>query len=91
MPTATTSTDDYNIVIMNDMIQTTQKVIKVGSSGAVTIPAKEMRRLGITYGDEVRVTFDSVTKVSPETVELVALTQKLIKRHEAALKNLSQR
>ena len=73
------------------MIQSIQKVIKIGSSGAVTIPAKEMRRLGVTYGDEIKVTFEPVTVVPRETVELVALTQKLIKRHKAALKNLSQR
>jgi len=73
------------------MIQDTRKIIKVGSSGAVTIPAKEMRRLGVTYGDEVKATFEPVAKVSSETVELVALTQKLIRRHQKALKNLSQR
>lgn len=73
------------------MIQSTQKVIRVGSSGAVTIPAKEMKRLGITYGDELRVTYEPVNGPDQEKVELVALTQKLIKRHETALKNLSQR
>jgi death-on-curing protein len=73
------------------MIRSTQKVIKVGSSGAVTIPAKEMKRLGITYGDELNVTFEPIEKASSENVQLVALTQRLIERHKVALKNLSQR
>jgi len=73
------------------MIKSTQKVIKVGSSGAVTIPAKAMKRLGVTYGDELSVSFEPVNKLDKDQVELVALTQKLIKRHKAALKNLSQR
>ena len=42
------------------MIKSIQKVIKVGTSGAVTIPAKEMRRDDITYGDEVKVTIESL-------------------------------
>jgi len=31
------------------MIKSIQKVIKIGSSGGVTIPAKEMKRLGVTF------------------------------------------
>ncbi len=34
-------------------IQSIQKVIKVGDSLAVTIPAKDARALGITAGDNV--------------------------------------
>jgi len=37
------------------MIQSIQKVIKIGSSGGVTIPAKELKRQNIAYGDEVEV------------------------------------
>lgn len=70
---------------------TYQKAIKVGTSAAVTIPAKEWKRMGLEFGDEIKVTFEPVTKVRPETVEFVALTQKLIKRHEKALKNLAER
>lgn len=73
------------------MIQSIQKIIKVGSSAAVTIPAKEMKRLGVKPGDELKVTYEVVENVPADKVELVGLTQKLIKRHEKALKNLSQR
>jgi len=73
------------------MIQETRKIIKVGTSAAVTIPAKDLKRLGVTYGNHIKVTFEPTSETPQETVELVALTQKLIQRHERALKNLSQR
>ena len=73
-------------------ITTTQKIIKVGSSAAVTIPAKTLRSLGVTTGDELDVTFSVKPKeVDQGKLELVTLTQQLIKRHEVALKNLRQR
>lgn len=72
-------------------IEAIRKVVKVGSSGMVSVPAKEMKHLGISYGDKLKVTFEPVESPSKEQVELVALTQKLIKRHKKALKNLSQR
>lgn len=34
-------------------ITATQKIIKVGTSGMVTVPAKSMRQMGISYSDEV--------------------------------------
>ena len=74
-------------------ITSTQKVIKVGSSNAVTIPAKDMKRLGIKTGDSLDIVFQK-SKSQPaneHTVELVELTQMLIKRHGQALKNLSQK
>ncbi len=37
------------------MIQSIQKVIKIGTSGGVTIPAKELKRQNIAFGDEVEV------------------------------------
>ena len=72
-------------------IEAIRKVVKVGSSGMVSVPAKEMKHLGITYGDKLKVTFEPVDDPSKEQVELVKLTQKLISRHKKALQNLSQR
>lgn len=71
------------------MIQSTQKIIKVGSSAAVIIPAKDLKREGLKIGDELVIKAEAA--VDNNKVELVALTQRLIKRHEQALKNLSQR
>jgi antitoxin component of MazEF toxin-antitoxin module len=71
-------------------IKTTQKIIKVGDSLAVTIPAKEARRLGLNKGDELNVQFEKADDTNHK-VEVVEMTQMLIKRHQKALKNLSQR
>jgi antitoxin component of MazEF toxin-antitoxin module len=69
-----------------------QKVIKIGSSAGVTIPRKQLKELGISIGDEVKVSLES-TGPQPSThdVEIYKLTQKLISRHKNALKNLADR
>lgn len=71
-------------------IKSVQKVIKIGDSLGVTIPAKDARRLNVKKGDEIHVSYDK-PKVDSQTIEVVAVTQDLIKRHKKALKNLSQR
>lgn len=71
-------------------ITSTQKVIQVGDSLAVTIPAKEARRLSVNGGDELKVTFEK-PEINNHKLEVVELTQSLIKRHQKALDNLSQR
>ena len=71
-------------------ITTTQKVIKSGTSVGVTLPAKELKQMGVEAGDSVQITFEPVA-VDETRLELVELTQKLIKRHEKALKNLASR
>ncbi|HMT19333.1 MAG TPA: hypothetical protein PKD20_04000 [Candidatus Saccharibacteria bacterium] len=72
-------------------IKSIQKVIKVGTSAGVTIPAKDFAHLGIKIGEDVEVTIKKIEKPEAHTEEVVAITQKLIKRHKQALKNLSQR
>jgi antitoxin component of MazEF toxin-antitoxin module len=69
----------------------TQKVIKIGTSAGVIIPAKDLKRAGVKPGREVKLSFEPVEEVNADKVELVELTQKLIARHKTALKNLSQR
>lgn len=64
-----------------------QKVIKVGSSLAVTIPAKDAKYYNIQAGEDIEM---SITRPQRD-VELVKLTQELLIRHHQALKNLSQR
>ncbi len=72
-------------------ITSIQKVIKVGDSLAVTIPAKEARRLDVRQGDELTVSYQKNQDANQHKVEVVELTQKLIARHDQALKNLNQR
>ena len=40
----------------------TQKLLKVGTSAAVTIPKKSLKELGLKIGDEVRVAVDTKEK-----------------------------
>ena len=40
----------------------TQKVLKVGSSAAVTIPKKSLEELGLKVGDRVAVEIDKKSK-----------------------------
>jgi antitoxin component of MazEF toxin-antitoxin module len=75
---------------MNKVV-TIQKFIKIGSSTGTTIPAKDFKYLGAKHGDDVKVTYELLPKPEDHTEEVVSLTQKLIKRHQEALDNLSQR
>ena len=71
-------------------IKSVQKVIKVGDSLAVTLPARDARQYGIEAGGNVEISVKPVENLDHKA-EVVELTQKLIKRHKKALKNLSQR
>lgn len=44
-------------------ITTIQRVIKIGSSRGVTLPARDLRALGIRDGDEVRLTVEQVKPI----------------------------
>lgn len=70
------------------MIQSIQKVIKIGSSGGVTIPAKELKRENLTYGDEVKVTIEPVKK---QHDKLMDEYQEFVREYGATLKNLADR
>ena len=47
-----------------------QKVLRVGSSAAVTIPKKSLKELGLKIGDSVSLSFDRSNKTM--TVESVS-------------------
>ena len=68
-------------------ITTTQKVIKIGTSRGVTIPAKQLSQLGIADGDTVRITVEPVKhqpSISKEYAEFK-------KQYGETLKNLADR
>ncbi|HEX6462175.1 MAG TPA: hypothetical protein VFZ58_02775 [Candidatus Saccharimonadales bacterium] len=74
------------------MIHSIQKVIKIGSSGGVTIPAKEMKRQNITFGDEVEVTVRSVRKpTSIEDEKVISAAKQILKSYRQDFKNLAKR
>lgn len=73
-------------------ITTIQKVIKIGSSRGVTLPARDLRALGIRDGDEVRLTVEKVKSI--EQADKLLLRQEyddFKKQYGETLKNLADR
>ena len=74
------------------VITTIQKVIKIGSSRGVTLPARDLRALGIRDGDEVRLTVEKVKSI--EQADKLLLSQDyddFKKQYGETLKNLADR
>jgi antitoxin component of MazEF toxin-antitoxin module len=72
-------------------ITSIQKVIKVGDSLALTIPAKDARFNNVQVGELLEMDLKRPKKKVNHTTEIVDITQQLIARHKTALKNLNQR
>jgi len=70
------------------MIQSIQKVIKIGSSAGVTIPAKTLKMENVSIGDEVEITIRHIKKVDEDTI---AASRRIIEKYKTDFKNLSQR
>lgn len=74
-----------------------QKLLKVGSSVAVTIPKKSLPELGLTFGDEVSVSIQdgkmTVERVRPDVVDAdaVAWAKQFIEKYRPALEALKDR
>lgn len=79
-----------------------QKVIKVGSSAAVTIPKGSLETLGFSVGSKVSVSIDPkakrmVVESAEQAVEdsvdkeTLAWTKEFIKEYEGALKELADK
>ncbi len=43
-------------------ITTTQKIIKIGTSRGVTLPAKQLKALGVREGSEVKITVEAIQR-----------------------------
>ena len=74
------------------VITTIQKVIKIGSSRGVTLPARDLRALGIRDGDEVRLTVEKVKSI--KQADKLLLSQEyddFKKQYGETLKNLADR
>lgn len=75
----------------------TQKVLKVGSSAAVTIPKKSLEELGLRIGDPIKVEIDKTRKtmkISPVfevNQELISWTDGFIKKYRPALEALAKK
>lgn len=74
-----------------------QKILKVGTSAAVTIPKKSLEELGLKIGDPVRLEVDRgrkavvVESFSKADEEILDWTRKFIKRYRKALEALAKK
>ena len=74
-----------------------QKILKVGSSLAVTIPKKSLKELGFKAGGMVNVQVDTSKKqmvikaASNKHDELISWTDKFIEKYKTALKELADK
>ncbi len=73
------------------MIQSIQKVIRIGSSGGVTIPAKDLKRQNIAFGDEVEVIVRPLHKSSSEDQKVLAAAKKILNDYRKDFENLAKR
>jgi antitoxin component of MazEF toxin-antitoxin module len=71
-------------------ITTIQKVINIGSSKGVTIPAKDLKRAGIKPGDEVEISVKKPQGVAQDA-EVLHAAKDLLKRYDKDFKNLANR
>ena len=78
----------------------TQKLLKVGSSAAVTIPKKALKELGLKIGDEIRVDVDRnkrtvsiqpIEKMSKEDITIAKLALNFIRRYRKDLEDLAKK
>lgn len=71
-------------------ITTIQKIIKIGSSQGVTIPAKDLKALGVRAGDELEIVARSKTQ-HPTDTEAIETANALLERFDSDFKNLADR
>lgn len=78
----------------------TQKVLKVGTSAAVTIPKESLKTLGLKVGDRITVSVDEArraitiaptTRMSSEDAKIAKLTLRFINRYRSDLLALAKK
>jgi bifunctional DNA-binding transcriptional regulator/antitoxin component of YhaV-PrlF toxin-antitoxin module len=73
------------------MIQSIQKVIRIGSSGGVTIPAKDLKRQNIAFGDEVEVIVRPLHSTNSKDQEVLTAAKKILDDYKKDFENLANR
>jgi len=68
-----------------------QKLIKIGTSSGITIPAKDLKREGARPGDVLEFTARVVRKGSIDDEQVITTAKKILKEYKQDFKNLSQR
>lgn len=73
-------------------IRSIQKVIKIGSSAGVTIPAKDLQHANIYAGDEVEVIIRKQKQSThAEDAEVISAAKDILRRYHKDFENLSRR
>ncbi len=73
------------------MIQSIQKIIKIGTSGGVTIPAKELKRQNIAFGDEVEVIVRPLHSTSHGDQTVIVSAKKILSTYKKDFDSLAKR
>ncbi len=77
-----------------------QKVLRVGTSAAVTIPKKSLQELGLKIGDEVSVDIDRKTKsviirpeanLSKEDIKVLEIGNKILEKYRVDFRALANK
>ena len=71
------------------IMTTTQKIIRIGSSNGVTLPAKKLKQLGVAVGDEIEITFRATKDASVQDAQAVA--NSILDRYDDDFRNLAER
>ena len=71
-------------------ITTIQKVIKIGSSRGVTLPARDLRALGIRDGDELEVTVRKRSEAADDN-QVLKTANSLLERYKEDFSHLAKR
>jgi hypothetical protein len=75
---------------MKRMIETTQKLIQIGSSEGVTLSKKDIARLGAKRGDTLKIQAELV-KEPGKHEELLQEYDRFVEKYGQTLKNLADR
>ena len=73
------------------MIRSTQKIIKIGSSGGVTIPAKELKLQNINFGDEVEVIVRPIRSTNADDQKIIDAAKSILHEYKKDFEVLSKR
>lgn len=73
------------------MIQSIQKIIKIGTSSGVTIPAKELKRQNINFGDEVEIIVRSLHYTTNSDSAVINSAKKILNTYKEGFANLAKK
>lgn len=74
------------------MIRSIQKIVGIGSSDGVTLPAKELKRANLKRGDEVEVTVKPIhQQANNEDQVVIDTAKKILKDYQTDFQKLAQR